>query len=149
MQESNRRKGCRQEEYTHQLHPSCPPFSPQLDVKGCRDVYASFERYCDVELMDGPNQYKAEGHGLQVCGGGVRRCGEVFMDGLNQYICGVARPGCVCGEVCGSVDPCPSFQGDGLCQHTVADKHCLQVSDAWCSVNTAQGSSNAACLLLS
>lgn len=66
--QSNRRKGRRQEECTHQPHPSCPAFPPQLDVKGCRDVYASFERYCDVELMDGPNQYKAEGHGLQVWG---------------------------------------------------------------------------------
>ena len=72
--QSNRRKGCRQEDCTHRPHPSCPPFSPQLDVKGCRDVYASFERYCDVELMDGPNQYKAEGHGLQVW---VCVCGDV------------------------------------------------------------------------
>jgi hypothetical protein len=31
-------------------------------------------RYTDVEMMDGENQYKAEGHGLQVrdwCGGGA------------------------------------------------------------------------------
>lgn len=44
----------------------------QLDVKGCKDIYESFLKYCEEEVMDGPNQYKAEGHGLQVgrtCGG--------------------------------------------------------------------------------
>ena len=38
----------------------------QLDVKGCKDVYASFAKYTEVEMLDGQNQYKAEGHGLQV-----------------------------------------------------------------------------------
>lgn len=38
----------------------------QLDVKGCKDLYASFDMYTDVEMLEGQNQYKAEGHGMQV-----------------------------------------------------------------------------------
>ena len=38
----------------------------QLDVKGCRDIYGSFDRYTEVEKLEGQNQYMAEGHGLQV-----------------------------------------------------------------------------------
>ncbi|PWA52381.1 TRAF-like protein [Artemisia annua] len=37
----------------------------QLDVKGCRDVYASFDKYVEVELLEGDNKYRAEEHGLQ------------------------------------------------------------------------------------
>ena len=35
-------------------------------MKGCKDVYDSFNEYCEPEVMDGQNQYQAEGHGLQV-----------------------------------------------------------------------------------
>lgn len=38
----------------------------QLDVKGCRDVYASFDKYVEVERLEGDNKYHAEDHGLQV-----------------------------------------------------------------------------------
>lgn len=38
----------------------------QLDVKGCKTVYDSFVKYTEIEKLDGQNQYKAEGHGLQV-----------------------------------------------------------------------------------
>lgn len=38
----------------------------QLDVKGCKNVLESFAKYTEVEMLDGQNQYKAEGHGLQV-----------------------------------------------------------------------------------
>lgn len=38
----------------------------QLDVKGCHDVYASFDKYVEVEHLDGDNKYHAEQHGLQV-----------------------------------------------------------------------------------
>jgi hypothetical protein len=38
----------------------------QLDVKGCRDVYASFDKYVEVERLEGDNKYHAERHGLQV-----------------------------------------------------------------------------------
>ena len=38
----------------------------QLDVKGCHTIYDSFNKYCEVERLDGQNQYMAEGHGLQV-----------------------------------------------------------------------------------
>jgi len=38
----------------------------QLDVKGCRDVYASFDKYVEVEQLDGDNKYHAEQYGLQV-----------------------------------------------------------------------------------
>ena len=38
----------------------------QLDVKGCRNIYDSFDKYCEVETLEGDNQYNAEGHGMQV-----------------------------------------------------------------------------------
>ena len=38
----------------------------QLDVKGCKDVYASFDKYVEVERLEGDNKYHAEGHDLQV-----------------------------------------------------------------------------------
>lgn len=38
----------------------------QLDVKGCIDVYASFDKYVEVERLEGDNRYQAEEHGLQV-----------------------------------------------------------------------------------
>lgn len=38
----------------------------QLDVKGCRDIYASFDKYVEVERLEGDNRYHAEQHGLQV-----------------------------------------------------------------------------------
>jgi ubiquitin carboxyl-terminal hydrolase 7 len=38
----------------------------QLDVKDCRDIYASFDKYCEVEVLEGENQYNAEQHGMQV-----------------------------------------------------------------------------------
>lgn len=38
----------------------------QLDVKGCPDVYASFDKYVEVERLEGDNRYQAESHGLQV-----------------------------------------------------------------------------------
>eukprot|EP00894_Picocystis_sp_ML_P005391 jgi/Pico_ML_1/55908/g1521.t1 len=37
----------------------------QLDVKGCKNVYDSFDKYVEVEMLDGENKYRAEGHGLQ------------------------------------------------------------------------------------
>jgi len=37
----------------------------QLNVKGCKDVYQSFEQYNEVEMLEGENQYRAEGYGLQ------------------------------------------------------------------------------------
>ncbi|CAI0392629.1 unnamed protein product [Linum tenue] len=37
----------------------------QLDVTGCKDVYASFDKYVEVEQLSGDNRYHAEGHGLQ------------------------------------------------------------------------------------
>ncbi|CAI0392620.1 unnamed protein product [Linum tenue] len=38
----------------------------QLDVTGCKDVYASFDKYVEVEQLSGDNRYHAEGHGLQI-----------------------------------------------------------------------------------
>ena len=43
----------------------------QLDVKGCKDVMDSFDKYTLIEDMNGENQYKAEGHGLQDAKKGV------------------------------------------------------------------------------
>ncbi|GAB4824573.1 CSN-associated deubiquitinating enzyme Ubp12 [Ancistrocladus abbreviatus] len=47
----------------------------QLDVKGCRDVYASFDKYVEVERLEGDNKYHAEHHGLQDA-----RKGVLFID---------------------------------------------------------------------
>lgn len=44
----------------------------QLNVKGCKNLRASFENLIAVEMMDGDNQYRAEGHGLQDAKKGVR-----------------------------------------------------------------------------
>lgn len=38
----------------------------QLDVKGCKDVLGSFDRYTQVDTLKGQNQFRAEGFGLQV-----------------------------------------------------------------------------------
>ncbi|XP_009368548.2 ubiquitin C-terminal hydrolase 12-like isoform X1 [Pyrus x bretschneideri] len=43
----------------------------QLDVKGCRDVYASFDKYVEVERLEGGNKYHAEQYGLQDAKKGV------------------------------------------------------------------------------
>ncbi|CAN6577223.1 unnamed protein product [Malus baccata var. baccata] len=43
----------------------------QLDVKGCRDVYDSFDKYVTVEHLEGDNKYRAEQYGLQVAKKGV------------------------------------------------------------------------------
>ncbi|GER44811.1 ubiquitin carboxyl-terminal hydrolase, partial [Striga asiatica] len=43
----------------------------QLDVKGCKDVYASFDKYVEVERLQGDNKYHAEDHGLQDAKKGV------------------------------------------------------------------------------
>ena len=44
----------------------------QLNVKGNKDLRASFEEFVAVEMMDGDNQYRAEGFGLQDAEKGVR-----------------------------------------------------------------------------
>jgi uncharacterized UBP type Zn finger protein len=36
-----------------------------LTVKGMKNIYAAFEKWIEVELMDGENMYEAEGHGKQ------------------------------------------------------------------------------------
>ena len=36
-----------------------------LTVKGCKNVYGSFDKYAEAETLDGQNQYRAEGFGLQ------------------------------------------------------------------------------------
>ncbi|KJE95662.1 ubiquitin carboxyl-terminal hydrolase 5 [Capsaspora owczarzaki ATCC 30864] len=48
-----------------------PFYDIQLNVKGMKDVYASFEDYVQVETLDGDNKYAAEGHGLQDAKKGV------------------------------------------------------------------------------
>ncbi|XP_020095661.1 ubiquitin carboxyl-terminal hydrolase 12-like isoform X3 [Ananas comosus] len=47
----------------------------QLDVKGCRDIYASFDKYVEEEKLEGDNKYHAEQHGLQDAKKGV-----LFLD---------------------------------------------------------------------
>lgn len=40
-------------------------YDVSLNVKGCKDIYTSFDKYVEVEMLDGDNKYHAEGHGLQ------------------------------------------------------------------------------------
>ncbi|MBA0813604.1 hypothetical protein Gohar_027437, partial [Gossypium harknessii] len=47
----------------------------KLDVKGCKDVYASFDKYVEVECLEGDNRYHAEQFGLQDA-----RKGVLFID---------------------------------------------------------------------
>ncbi|KAG7380325.1 Ubiquitin carboxyl-terminal hydrolase 7 [Phytophthora pseudosyringae] len=44
----------------------------QLDVKGCKDLMQSFRKYVEVEMLDGDNQYEAEGHGKQDAKKGIK-----------------------------------------------------------------------------
>lgn len=43
----------------------------QLNVKGCKDIYESFDKYIEVEYMTGNDKYDAEGFGLQDAKKGV------------------------------------------------------------------------------
>eukprot|EP00741_Cyanophora_paradoxa_P021387 tig00021350_g20646.t1 len=43
-----------------------------LNVKGCKDIMESFEKYVEEETLDGDNKYQAEGHGLQDAKKGVK-----------------------------------------------------------------------------
>ncbi|MCD9646609.1 CSN-associated deubiquitinating enzyme Ubp12, partial [Datura stramonium] len=47
----------------------------QLDVKGCSDVYASFDKYVEVERLDGDNKYQSADYGLQDA-----KKGALFID---------------------------------------------------------------------
>ncbi|KAL1549691.1 CSN-associated deubiquitinating enzyme Ubp12, variant 3 [Salvia divinorum] len=47
----------------------------QLDVKGCKDIYSSFDKYVEVERLEGDNKYHAEQYGLQDA-----RKGVLFID---------------------------------------------------------------------
>ena len=42
-----------------------------LEVAGCKDLYASLDKFCEVEVLHRANQYNAEGHGrvvsVQMC----------------------------------------------------------------------------------
>jgi ubiquitin carboxyl-terminal hydrolase 7 len=38
----------------------------QLDVRGCKNVYDSFDKYVEVEVLEKENSYQAESFGLQV-----------------------------------------------------------------------------------
>ena len=42
-----------------------PYLDLSLIVKGCKDVYESFDKFVEVETLDEDNQYQAEGHGKQ------------------------------------------------------------------------------------
>lgn len=42
-----------------------------LNVIGCKDVYESFKKYCEIEMLQGDDMYKADGHGFQVAYRGI------------------------------------------------------------------------------
>jgi len=64
---------CRNVDYKSNCKESF--YDLQLDVKGCRDVYSSFDKYVEVERLEGDNKYHAENHGLQDAKKGV-----LFLD---------------------------------------------------------------------
>ena len=43
----------------------------QLDVKGCKNIYDSFDKYITIETLDGENQYAADQYGKQDAEKGV------------------------------------------------------------------------------
>ena len=75
------------------LYPPLPPPPLQLDVKGCKSIYDSFDKYCEVETLEGDNQYNAEGHGLQV-GARPRGLGRVWPWVWWAVSVGRLRVGC-------------------------------------------------------
>lgn len=40
-------------------------------MKGCKNVYESFDKYVEIEKMEGENKYQANNHGLQDAQKGV------------------------------------------------------------------------------
>jgi hypothetical protein len=69
----------------------------QLDVKGCKDIYESFRKYVEVEMLDGENQYEAEGFGRQDAKKGVRflQCPPVLNIQLKRFEYDPMRDGMV------------------------------------------------------
>lgn len=62
----------------------------QLDVKGCHDVYASFDKYVEVEPLEGDNKYHAEQYGLQVgfnCQIFNLLCNKIIFEKLTLLFC--------------------------------------------------------------
>ena len=51
----------------------------QLDVKGCANIYNSFDKYCEVEVMDGQNQYQTDEHGMQVSRLGCHTLQDTYL----------------------------------------------------------------------
>ncbi|KAL0221664.1 hypothetical protein RCL1_001518 [Eukaryota sp. TZLM3-RCL] len=49
-----------------------PFYDLSLDIKGCSNLYESFDQYTSEELLDGDNQYKAEKFGYQDAKKGVK-----------------------------------------------------------------------------
>ncbi|RLN95700.1 hypothetical protein BBJ28_00017199, partial [Nothophytophthora sp. Chile5] len=44
----------------------------QLDVKGCKGLTESFRKYVEIEMLQGDNQYEAEGYGKQDAKKGIQ-----------------------------------------------------------------------------
>lgn len=58
----------------------------QLNVKGCKDVYESFDQYIEEETLEGENQYHAEGYGMQDA-----KKGTIFMKFPNVLMLHLKR----------------------------------------------------------
>jgi hypothetical protein len=103
----------------------------QLDVKDCKDVYDSFDRYCEVERLEGDNKYNADGHGLQV------RLSNRALPNLLIHISGGLREACLCG-----IAPCPLFLSIHICDGLREAKICqnaLLKLPPWCKFTLQSG----------
>ena len=56
----------------------------QLDVKGCKDVYESFEKFISTDRLEGENQYEADGYGKQDAEKGISF--STFPKVLNLHL---------------------------------------------------------------
>ena len=72
-----------------------------LNVAGCADLYASLDKFVEVETLDGANKYRSDQYGLQVrpaavcfCGGARRLTFVARRTRVAAFVCTACRPCC-------------------------------------------------------
>ena len=100
----------------------------------CRNVYESMEQYTKVELLEGENQYKAEGFGMQVKFA-LAFCTESISQGACS--CSMAPWGTACNLLVsctpknGRAAPC-TWPPTACC--TACSLHCVHEAEGFSSV---------------